>query len=74
NVDNGRANIAIALEQLDKVNQAYPNAMIVQLYSNAKANEIIEIFKRGTLAQQDRVIQIMTKVDATNSAKYRAIK
>jgi hypothetical protein len=74
NVDNGRANISIALEQLDKVNQAYPNAMIVQLFSNAKANEIIEIFKRGTMAQQDRVIQIMTKVDATNSAKYRAIK
>ncbi|NUQ24658.1 MAG: DUF4835 family protein [Saprospiraceae bacterium] len=74
NVDNGRTNIALALEQLDKVNQAYPNAMIVQLYSNAKANEIIEIFKRGTMAQQDRVIQIMTKVDATNSAKYRAIK
>ncbi|MBK8703435.1 MAG: DUF4835 family protein [Saprospiraceae bacterium] len=74
NVDNGRANISLALEQLDKVNQAYPNAMIVQLFSNAKANEIIEIFKRGTMAQQDRVIQIMTKVDATNSAKYRAIK
>lgn len=74
NIDQGRANMALAIEQLDKVNQAYPNSMIIQLYSNAKANEIIEIFKRGTLTQQDRVIQIMTKVDATNSAKYRAIK
>lgn len=74
NVDKGRAVLVVALDQVEKVNQAYPNAMIVQLFSNTKSLEIIEIFKRGTLAQQDRVIQIMTKVDATNSAKYRTIK
>lgn len=73
-VDKGRAAMFAALDQVEKVNQAYPNAMMVQLFSNAKALEIIEIFKRGTLTQQDRVIQIMTKVDATNSAKYRTIK
>jgi hypothetical protein len=48
--------------------------MIVQMFSNAKSDEIVEIFKRGTRQEQDRVVQIMTKVDATNASKYRTIR
>ncbi len=73
-VNTGRAIILQALEEVDKVNQSYPNAMIVQTFSNAKSDEIVEIFKRGTRQEQDRVVQIMTKVDATNASKYRSIK
>ncbi len=73
-VNTGRAILLQALEEVDKVNQSYPNAMIVQMFSNAKSDEIVEIFKRGTRQEQDRVVQIMTKVDATNASKYRNIK
>ncbi|MFM9951594.1 MAG: DUF4835 family protein [Saprospiraceae bacterium] len=73
-VNTGRAIVLQALEEVDKVNQSYPNAMIVQMFSNAKSDEIVEIFKRGTRQEQDRVVQIMTKVDATNASKYRNIK
>jgi hypothetical protein len=73
-VNTGRAIILQALEEVDKVNQSYPNAMIVQMFSNAKSDEIVEIFKRGTRQEQDRVVQIMTKVDATNASKYRTIR
>ncbi|MDZ4680744.1 MAG: DUF4835 family protein [Saprospiraceae bacterium] len=73
-VNTGRAIVLQALEEVDKVNQSYPNAMIVQMFSNAKSDEIVEIFKRGTRPEQDRVVQIMVKVDATNAAKYRNIK
>ncbi len=73
-VNTGRAIVLQALEEVDKVNQSYPNAMIVQMFSNAKSDEIVEIFKRGTRQEQDRVVQIMTKVDATNASKYRNIR
>ncbi|NUO02008.1 MAG: DUF4835 family protein [Saprospiraceae bacterium] len=73
-VNTGRAIVLQALEEVDKVNQSYPNAMIVQMFSNAKSDEIVEIFKRGTRQEQDRVVQIMVKVDATNASKYRNIK
>jgi hypothetical protein len=73
-VDAGRAILVTALEEISKVNQAYPNSMIVQMFSNAKANEVIEIFKKGTQAEQTKFIQLMTKIDATNSSKYRGIK
>jgi len=72
--NTGRAIVLQALEEVDKVNQSYPNAMIVQMFSNAKSDEIVEIFKRGTRQEQDRVVQIMTKVDATNASKYRNIR
>jgi len=73
-VDAGRAIMINALEEIQKVNQAYPNSMIVQMFTNAKSAETIEIFKKGTRLEQSKYIQIMSNIDATNSSKYRAIK
>ncbi len=73
-VDVGRAIMIDALEEIRKVNQAYPNSMIVQMFSNAKSNETLEIYKRGTRSEQDKFINIMTKIDATNASKYRAVR
>ena len=70
----GRQIIAQALEKIADVNQAYPNSMIVQMFNNTKSQEIVEIFKGGTLAEQDKVIQVMSRVDPANASKYRAIK
>ena len=73
-VDGGRSLMATTLDQIQKVNSAYPNSMIVQMFLNAKGNEIVEIFKKGTRDEQNRVIGIMTKIDAPNAAKYREIR
>ena len=73
-VATGRAIIAAALEEIQKVDQAYPNSMIIQLFTDTKSQEILEIFKRGTPQEQNTVVQIMTRIDASNAAQYRAIK
>ncbi len=73
-VAKGREVIVEALAKIAEVNQAYPNSMIVQMFNNTKSQEIVEIFKRGTLAEQDKVIQIMSRIDPANSSKYQAIK
>ena len=70
----GRQMIVEALEKIADVNQAYPNSMIIQMFNNTKSSEVIEIFKGGTLAEQDKVIQLMSRIDPANSANYRAIK
>lgn len=70
----GRAIIAQSLEDVNTVNQTYPNAMMVQTFSNAKSNEIIDIFQQASIAEKSRMVQIMTKVDAANASKYRNIK
>jgi hypothetical protein len=73
-VATARAIIAAALEQIRSVDNAYPNSMIIQVFSDTKAQEIVEIFKRGTPREQNSVVQIMTRLDATNSNLYREIK
>ncbi len=72
--NKGRQAMVGALEKVADVNQAYPNSMVIQMFNNNKSQELIEIFKRGTLAEQDRVIQLMTRIDPANISKYRAIK
>ena len=72
-MDAAKAIILTALEEVDKVNTAYFNSMIVQMFANAKRDEIIEMFKIAGKPQKDRVSQIMIKIDPANSQKYRAI-
>ena len=73
-VASGRAIILAALEEVGRVNQTYPNSMIVQMFNNAKSTEIVEIFKQGNRSEQDRVVRIMSRVDPSNASKYRGIK
>ncbi|MCB9264050.1 MAG: DUF4835 family protein [Lewinellaceae bacterium] len=73
-VATGRAIISAALEQVRNVDQAYPNSMIIQVFTDTKSQEILEIFKRGTPQEQNTVVQVMTRIDASNAAQYRAIK
>lgn len=73
-VNTGRGLMVNALSQVGDVNQTYPNSMIVQMFVNAKSQEVVEIFKKGTRQEQDQVIQIMSKIDPTNASRYRGIK
>ncbi len=70
----GRIIMAQAIEDIAGVNQTYPNAMMIQLFVNAKSNEIIEIYKQGTSAEINRVVQSMSRIDGANASKYRAIR
>lgn len=69
----GKVAILQALEEIEKVNTAYFNSMIVQMFANAKKDELVEMWKVGAKAQKDRVQQIMTKIDPANSQRYREI-
>ncbi len=73
NQETARANILLALEDIDKVSVAYLNSMIVQMFSYAKKDELVEMWKVAPKAQKDRVIQIMSRIDPANSQRYREI-
>ena len=74
NVEAGRAIMVQAIESIRGVNQAYPNAIIIQMFVNSKSEEVLEIFKQGSRAEVDKIIRAMTKMDASNSAKYRTLR
>jgi len=73
-VATARAIISGSLEQIGSVDDKYPNTMIIQIFTDTKAQEIVEIFKRGTPREQNNVVSIMTNIDASNATLYREIK
>lgn len=73
-VGQGRAVMTQSINTLQDVFQNYPNAMILQMFVNAKSNEVLEIFKRGTSEEKNTVIRVMSRIDASNAEQYRAIR
>lgn len=72
-VESARAAIAEVVNTLGQVDQSYPNAILTQLFLNAKRLEVLELFKRGTTAERNNVRQVMTRVDPANGAQYRSL-
>ncbi|WP_367392361.1 DUF4835 family protein [Lewinella sp. LCG006] len=70
-VNQARASIAEVISTIGQVDQSYPNAILTQLFLNAKRLEVIELFKRGTNTERTTVRQVMTRVDPSNGAEYR---
>lgn len=71
--ETSKAIIVQVLEEIGKVDRAYPNSMILQMFSNAKAGELISIFQQSQSPQKSVVKRVMTKLDASNAARYRAL-
>ena len=69
----GRAIINDAIKKVGEVKQAYPQAMVGQMFANAKYGEIIEIFKKGTRSQKSSIKAVMGRVDAANASRYRQV-
>jgi hypothetical protein len=69
----GREQVMLALEDLDKVNTAYINSMILAMFANAKREELVEMWKQGDKNQRGRVYEIMTKIDPVSAQRYREI-
>lgn len=69
-----RNNITLAIEDVQTANQNYPNSALVQAFVDAKREEIIEIYKGATGAEQNAVIQMMSRIDPSKSGQYREIR
>lgn len=70
----GRNNILLAIEDVQKTNQSYPNTVIVQAFVDSKREEMVEIFKGAPANEQNSVIQMLSRIDPSNSSKYREIR
>lgn len=71
---SGRNNITLAIQDLQKANQAYPQGMLTQAFVDAKREEIIEIYRGAPAVEQNTIIQVMTRADPSKSSAYRAIR
>lgn len=70
----GQTVIFAAIQKVAEVNNNYPNSMIVRMFSNAKSDEILEIFKQADRMQRTEVYQLMRRIDPSNASKYNVLR
>jgi hypothetical protein len=68
-----RNNIILAIENLQKVYREKNNLVALQQFFDAKADEIVNIFKGAPQNEQRRVVDIMKQINPTNTNKYEQI-
>lgn len=69
----GRAEILKAIQGLTELHKLRPASYNMQLLFNAKADEIINIFKEATPAEKTAVIETLNLIDPANANKYAKI-
>ncbi|MBA2611623.1 MAG: DUF4835 family protein [Bacteroidetes bacterium] len=72
-VEEGRANVLKSLDLLKPVYSARPASFNMQLFFNAKADELVNIFKGGLPEEQNKALETLMLVDPANTNKYMKI-
>lgn len=72
-VEEGRANVAEALRDIQKVFRRRPSTYILQMFFDAKADELVNIFSKSFPDERTRVMTILNEVDPSNGSKYEKI-
>ncbi len=73
NVTDGRAAVLSALKELRTAYNNRPNSYALQVFFNAKADEIISLFSQGTPDEKSQAIQLLSLIDPANTLKYNTI-
>ncbi len=73
NPDNGRREITEALELVRKNYKEKPGALMIQLFFNAKADEIVNIYSQAMPDEKAKIINLLNEVDPTGAQKYQKI-
>ncbi len=71
--DLGRNEIAESLKNMQRVYRARPDTYINRIFFDAKSDEIVNIFAKGTTDEKSRVLIILSECDPSNSGKYEKI-
>jgi hypothetical protein len=69
----GRAVILESIESLSKVHSIKPLSFSLQLFFNAKSDEIVNIFSAGKPEEKTRLLDVLSIIDPTNNNKYQKI-
>lgn len=73
NVTDGRLELLSALELLQKAHRSKPNSYILQVFFDAKSDEIVNIFKPAFTDERKRVYNIVSEVNPANLSKYNVL-
>jgi len=72
-VEEGRDNILKALDLLKPVYRSRPASFNMQLFFNAKVDELVNMFKGALPEEKTRAVETLTLLDPSNTTKYNKI-
>ncbi|MBX3102030.1 MAG: DUF4835 family protein [Bacteroidetes bacterium] len=72
-VVKGRKAVLSSLETVEKVFTQNPNLFIIRVFTDAKGNELIPMFKKADPADKQKFIRIMSRLDPNNASKYNSV-
>ncbi len=70
----GKKAIANAILRLQKIYDARPNAFILRVFTDTKADEIVTIFSEGTTFDVTPLRDVLLKISPYNNSKWKNIK
>ena len=73
NIENGRTAVSESLELLRKVNRQKPGLFLLQLFLDAKRDELINVYSQAAPIDKTKAINILKEIDPSNSSKYQKI-
>ncbi|MCE3007044.1 MAG: DUF4835 family protein [Bacteroidetes bacterium] len=72
-VKKGRAEVLNSLQQLERLFAQNPNLFIIRVFTDAKTNELVPMFKQSEPATKQQFIRMMTRMDPNNATKYDSV-
>ena len=73
NVTNGRARIAEGMPVLKEAFRARPATYVINTFLDAKADELVDIFSKGTDKEKKTVYELLMDIDPTRQNTYERI-
>lgn len=73
NATNARARIADGLPLLREANRARPSAVVISSFLDAKNDELVNVFSKGSTQEKNDAVEILSDVNPTQTAKYSQI-
>lgn len=71
--DKSRAILLSTLTAIGQADKEYPSTYLIQVFGDAKKNEIVEIFLAADKGQRTKVQNIMVGMDATKKQDYASL-
>ncbi|MCC7231678.1 MAG: DUF4835 family protein [Bacteroidia bacterium] len=72
-MSNSLSVISAALKNLRKVYSDKPNSFLMQVFFNAKRDEIVNLYSQAPQVEKSQVVQVLSLIDPANSLKYQGI-
>ncbi|MEP7321486.1 MAG: DUF4835 family protein [Saprospiraceae bacterium] len=71
--EEGKTAMAKAMESIDEGKRSYPAAIWLQMFIDAKANEVVDVFKKADKPQQQKIHAILNRLDPSSASRFQPL-